>query len=47
MSQALAAEEGLDANACQVVELAALLHDVADWKYSADEHANQRSVQVC
>jgi uncharacterized protein len=36
----LAAEEGVtDPAAREVVELAALLHDVADWKYSGSETA--------
>ena len=30
-----------------LVEVAALLHDVQDWKYSQSESASRASVQVC
>ena len=30
-----------------LVEVAALLHDVQDWKYSQSEGASRASVQVC
>ena len=39
-------EEGLDASSTAVCELAALLHDVEDYKYSGDEGACARSVEV-
>ena len=40
LAVSLAAEEGVtDPAAREVVELAALLHDVADWKYSGSETA--------
>lgn len=45
-TQMLAKEEGLDEEASGVVELAALLHDVKDWKYSGSSKANGQAVQV-
>ena len=44
----LARDEGLapGGRRTQLMELAALLHDVQDWKYSRDEDATARAVQV-
>ena len=41
----LAAEEKLPAESLEVVELAALLHDVRDWKYSGDADAGADAVR--
>jgi hypothetical protein len=30
----------------EIIEHAALLHDVADWKYSGSENASRNTVQV-
>lgn len=40
----LAKEEQLPLDSLLVVELAALLHDVKDWKYSGDEFSNEHAV---
>ena len=37
MAHRLALEEGVGADVLEIVELAALLHDIADWKYSGSE----------
>ncbi len=37
LARAIACEEGLQHDRVQVIELAALLHDVADWKYNAEK----------
>eukprot|EP00798_Chlamydomonas_sp_ICE-L_P024356 gene24356-9971_t len=44
-AKAVATGEGLSEEQSKLLDLAALLHDVADWKYSKDEHAQQKSVQ--
>ena len=41
----LASEENLPAASLEVVELAALLHDVRDWKYSGDVDAGAAAVR--
>eukprot|EP00891_Asterochloris_glomerata_P004611 jgi/Astpho2/4611/fgenesh1_pm.00067_%23_39_t len=46
MALLLAQEEGLPASKLEVVELAALLHDVGDWKYSGSHTAQHASVQA-
>lgn len=43
---ALAKAEGLDASAQATVELAALLHDLKDWKYSGDEDAGPLAAEA-
>jgi uncharacterized protein len=45
-ARALSAEEGLSAEAADLVDLAALLHDVRDWKYSGSDGATAEAVQV-
>ena len=42
----LAAEERVPVASLEVVELAALLHDVRDWKYSGDRDAGERAVRA-
>ncbi|KAG2423711.1 hypothetical protein HXX76_015101 [Chlamydomonas incerta] len=42
----LAQLEGLTADAACLVDLAALLHDVRDWKYSGSDGATAEAVQV-
>jgi HD superfamily phosphodiesterase len=37
----------MQADSKELIEHAALLHDVADWKYSGSENANRDSVKVC
>lgn len=48
LALSLALEEGLDADspAREVVEVAALLHDVADWKYSGSETAGVEAARA-
>ena len=42
MAKKIAVEEGLAPGSIQIVELAALLHDVVDWKYhNADAMASK------
>eukprot|EP01083_Nonionella_stella_P304624 1059467_1 len=41
LSLELAHEEGVSGDNLEVVELAALLHDIRDWKYSGSESAGQ------
>ncbi|GIL44203.1 hypothetical protein Vafri_1622 [Volvox africanus] len=43
-ARSLSAMEGLDAEATALVDLAALLHDVRDWKYSGSDDATTRAV---
>ncbi|GIL44204.1 hypothetical protein Vafri_1622 [Volvox africanus] len=45
-ARSLSAMEGLDAEATALVDLAALLHDVRDWKYSGSDDATTRAVTV-
>lgn len=42
----LAADEGLAPDAVALVDLAALLHDVKDWKYSGSDGAASQAVEV-
>lgn len=42
----LAKSEGLDRAAQETVELAALLHDLKDWKYSGDEEAGPLAAEA-
>ena len=46
MARAIAIEEGMAPEQVQVVELAALLHDVADWKYQAEADAPSQAQVV-
>jgi uncharacterized protein len=46
MALRLAREEKLTAQEILAAELGALLHDIADWKYSGDEHAAARVTQA-
>ena len=43
LAKSLAKEEGLSEGETRVAELAALLHDVKDWKYSGDAEAGVRA----
>ena len=38
----LGKEEGVDAEVLEIIEYSAILHDVADWKYSGDDNAGPR-----
>lgn len=46
MARAIAIEEGMAPVQVMVVELAALLHDVADWKYQAGADAPSQTQVV-
>ncbi|GLE10639.1 hypothetical protein PINS_up022856 [Pythium insidiosum] len=43
LARALALEEKLDADAVEIVDLAALLHDIDDWKYQTGDVATKRA----
>ncbi|CAL5229842.1 g13251 [Coccomyxa viridis] len=46
LAKSLARQEGLTGKSVHLVEVAALLHDVQDWKYSHSENASRASVQA-
>ena len=47
LALSLAAEENvLDSDTLQVIELAALLHDIKDWKYSGSESAGSEAART-
>lgn len=43
---ALAQQEGLSPASCLLVELAALLHDIGDWKYGGTEASAAAAISV-
>jgi uncharacterized protein len=42
----IAKAEGCDADAISVIELAALLHDILDWKYGGTKSQSEATIQV-
>ena len=42
----IAKAEGCDADVISVIELAALLHDILDWKYGGTKSQSEATIQV-